>query len=126
MPVRKGKRTAQIDIDVGKRVRTLRMKAGMSQTKLGDSVGLTFQQIQKYEMGTNRIAPSRLSVFAGLFKVPVATFFGEDNKGDAVEIDTRINNRARHEVMEWFEKLDSPRLERVVCDLLEELWNARK
>ena len=48
------------DVEVGKRVRFFRMKAGLSQETVGDALGLTFQQIQKYEKGSNRIAPSRL------------------------------------------------------------------
>ena len=51
------------------------MMLGMSQTKLADAVGLTFQQIQKYEKGTNRISASRLQEFAGILQVPVGFFF---------------------------------------------------
>lgn len=64
-----------IDIYVGARVRMRRMMLGMSQEKLGDAVKLTFQQIQKYEKGTNRVSASRLQQFAHILQVPVAFFF---------------------------------------------------
>lgn len=64
-----------VDIHVGKRIRELRNAAGMSQTVLGDAVGLTFQQIQKYENGKNRCSASRLYEFASILDVPVERFF---------------------------------------------------
>jgi len=69
-----------IDIHVGSRVRLRRMMLGMSQEKLGEHLGITFQQIQKYEKGTNRIGASRLQHIARVLTVPVAFFF-EDAPG---------------------------------------------
>ncbi len=60
---------------VGSRVRMRRMMLGMSQESVGDALGLTFQQIQKYEKGTNRISAGRLQHFARLLQVPVPFFF---------------------------------------------------
>jgi len=73
-----------IDIHVGSRVRLRRMMLGMSQEKLGESLGITFQQIQKYEKGTNRIGASRLQHIARVLSVPVSFFF-EDAPGAAAE-----------------------------------------
>ena len=64
-----------IDKHVGSRVRMRRMMLGMSQEKLGDALGLTFQQVQKYEKGTNRIGASRLQQISLILQVPVAFFF---------------------------------------------------
>jgi transcriptional regulator with XRE-family HTH domain len=64
-----------IDKHVGSRVRIRRMMLGMSQEKLGDALGLTFQQVQKYEKGTNRIGASRLQQISHILQVPVAFFF---------------------------------------------------
>lgn len=64
-----------IDKHVGSRVRMRRMMLGMSQEKLGDSLGLTFQQVQKYEKGTNRIGASRLQQISEILQVPVSFFF---------------------------------------------------
>jgi len=63
------------DKHVGSRVRMRRLMLSMSQEKLGDALGLTFQQVQKYEKGTNRIAASRLQHLAQLLQVPVTFFF---------------------------------------------------
>ncbi|MBX3553697.1 MAG: helix-turn-helix transcriptional regulator [Pseudolabrys sp.] len=64
-----------IDKHVGSRVRMRRMMLEMSQEKLGDALDLTFQQIQKYEKGTNRIGASRLQQISGILQVPVSFFF---------------------------------------------------
>jgi len=64
-----------IDKHVGARVRMRRMMIGMSQEKLGENLGITFQQIQKYEKGTNRIGASRLQQISIVLGVPVAFFF---------------------------------------------------
>jgi transcriptional regulator with XRE-family HTH domain len=64
-----------IDKHVGSRVRMRRMMLGMSQEKLGDALGLTFQQVQKYEKGSNRIGASRLQQMSQILQVPVAFFF---------------------------------------------------
>src|SRR5262249_1247095 len=64
-----------IDKHVGSRVRMRRMMLNMSQEKLGDALGLTFQQVQKYEKGTNRIGASRLQQIAQILQVQVSFFF---------------------------------------------------
>jgi transcriptional regulator with XRE-family HTH domain len=64
-----------IDKHVGSRVRMRRMMLGMSQEKLGNNLGLTFQQVQKYEKGTNRIGASRLQQISNILQVPVSFFF---------------------------------------------------
>jgi len=66
-----------VDMHVGSRMRQRRSLLGMSQTKLGTAVGLTFQQIQKYERGSNRIGSSRLYEFSKVLDVPVSYFFDE-------------------------------------------------
>ena len=66
-----------VDVHVGARMRQRRTLLGMSQEKLGTAVGLTFQQIQKYERGSNRIGSSRLYEFAKVLDVPVSYFFDE-------------------------------------------------
>jgi len=82
-----------IDIHVGSRVRLRRMMLGMSQEKLGESLGITFQQIQKYEKGTNRIGASRLQHIARVLTVPVSFFF-EDAPGGVAGSETGANGMA--------------------------------
>ena len=63
------------DIHVGSKIRMQRNLARMSQSALGDAIGVTFQQVQKYEKGTNRVGASRLQQIAAVLNVPVAIFF---------------------------------------------------
>jgi transcriptional regulator with XRE-family HTH domain len=65
------------DIAVGQRVRALRLERGLSQTALGDRLNVTFQQVQKYEKGVNRLGASRLQAIAEVFGVPVNTLFSD-------------------------------------------------
>jgi transcriptional regulator with XRE-family HTH domain len=74
------KKPNPVDTHVGSRVRLRRMMLGMSQEKLGEQLGITFQQIQKYENGTNRVGASRLQHIARVLQVPVSFFF-EDAPG---------------------------------------------
>jgi len=99
-----------IDVHVGSRVRTRRMLLGMSQDKLGEAIGLTFQQVQKYERGANRIGASRLYELSQVLDVPVAYFYEEmngagkpppraDGAGEEVE-ETERDPMTRRETLE--------------------------
>ncbi len=69
------RRPSPVDVHAGERVRLRRKLLGMTQTDLGDAIGLTFQQVQKYERGTNRIGAGRLCDLAQVLDVPVNFFF---------------------------------------------------
>jgi transcriptional regulator with XRE-family HTH domain len=78
-PGRRGKRRAgPWDKEVGRRIRALRLEKGMSQGKLAGQLDLSFQQLQKYEKGTNRVGAGRLQQIAEALGVPVAFFFDGD------------------------------------------------
>jgi transcriptional regulator with XRE-family HTH domain len=83
-PAPNKKKPNPVDTHVGSRVRLRRMMLGMSQEKLGEKLGITFQQIQKYEKGTNRVGASRLQHIATVLQVPVSFFF-EDAPGHTGE-----------------------------------------
>ena len=74
-----------VDIEVGRRVRERRVLAGISQEKLGQALGVTFQQVQKYEKGTNRIGASRLQQIAEALGVAPAYFFPETDAPATIE-----------------------------------------
>lgn len=102
------------------------MSLKMSQEKLGESVGLTFQQIQKYEKGTNRIGSSRLSEFARILGVPVGFFF--EGAPDGVVSETAgfrdvgsefMATREGQRIVEAFLKIDSPRVRLRVAQMIE-------
>jgi transcriptional regulator with XRE-family HTH domain len=71
--------TAEIESLIGERIRFRRMQVGMSQEQLGTALGVTFQQIQKYERGANRVSASMLSRIATTLQAPVSEMFGEVN-----------------------------------------------
>src|ERR1700739_414499 len=77
MPKAKGtpKTPSTIDVSVGRNVRIRRMARGMSQAQLASRLGVTFQQLQKYEVGANRIGTGRLVKLAGVLGIPIATLF---------------------------------------------------
>jgi transcriptional regulator with XRE-family HTH domain len=88
-----------IDVHVGGRVRMRRLLLGMNQETLANALGLTFQQVQKYEGGANRVSASRLSAMAEILGVPISYFFG-DLRPDDAEITP--------EDRQWREQLQRP------------------
>jgi transcriptional regulator with XRE-family HTH domain len=72
-----------IDVHVGNRIRMRRLLLGMNQETLANALGLTFQQVQKYEGGANRVSASRLSAMAEILGVPISYFFGDLRPDDA-------------------------------------------
>jgi transcriptional regulator with XRE-family HTH domain len=83
-----------IDVHVGSRVRLRRTLLGMSQEKLGEAIGLTFQQVQKYERGANRIGSSRLFDLSRVLDVPIAYFFEDMQPGVAERSPSRLKGLA--------------------------------
>jgi transcriptional regulator with XRE-family HTH domain len=83
-PAERGERESRpspIDIHVGSRIRLRRTLLGMSQERLGDALGLTFQQVQKYERGVNRVGASRLFDISRVLDVPISYFFDDMPEG---------------------------------------------
>jgi transcriptional regulator with XRE-family HTH domain len=83
-----------IDVHVGARIRQRRTLLGMSQEKLGEAIGLTFQQVQKYERGANRVGSSRLFDLARVLDVPVSNFFEDMTAGTASKSPSRLRGLA--------------------------------
>jgi transcriptional regulator with XRE-family HTH domain len=73
------KRATKVDAQVGSRIRDRRKELGLSQAALGTSIGVAFQQVQKYENGVNRVGASRLAAIAQALEVSIAYFFPEDD-----------------------------------------------
>ena len=70
------RRAGAEDIEIGRKIRALRLERGLSQSGLADGIGLTFQQVQKYEKGTNRVSAGRLQRIADILNTPVTFFYG--------------------------------------------------
>src|SRR3984957_15735999 len=122
-----------IDKHVGSRVRMRRMMLSMSQEKLGGALGLTFQQVQKYEKGTNRIGASRLQQISQILQVPVAFFFeGAPNvhphghgTGEAPPSPPYVSDFLAPSdglaLTKAFMEIKEPKLRRRIVDLVEEI-----
>jgi transcriptional regulator with XRE-family HTH domain len=121
-----------IDKHVGSRVRMRRMMLSMSQEKLGGALGLTFQQVQKYEKGTNRIGASRLQQISHILQVPVAFFFeGAPNvhpPGDGMNdapsptyVSDFLATSDGLALTKAFMEIKEPKLRRRIVDLVEEI-----
>ena len=110
----------RIDAHVGRRMRRRRTLLGMSQTALGEAAGLTFQQIQKYERGSNRIGAGRLFQFAEVLDVPVPFFFdampeevtGRPPRGRAAQVaggeEDQISRRETLELVRAYYRISDP------------------
>ena len=121
-----------IDKHVGSRVRMRRQMLAMSQTQLGDALGLTFQQVQKYEKGTNRMGASRLQQMSDILQVPVEFFFeGAPNASaphgsnrsalSMVEIDDFVSNSDGLRLIGVFMRIDNAALRRRIVMLVQEI-----
>ncbi len=131
-----------IDIHVGSRLKLRRTMMGMTQEKLGESLGVTFQQVQKYEKGTNRIGASRLQEISEILEAPVSFFFEDASPIDLNRVDHRehagfadsgdsfsVPGETTGEGLELaraFSRIRDPRVRRRVIDLVETLADARR
>ena len=129
-----------VDVHVGARVRLRRTLLGLSQEKLGESVGLTFQQIQKYERGANRIGASRLFELSQILDVPISFFFDDlsdevensrrpfcegthDHEQDIVEIDP-LARRETLELVRAYYKIADPSVRKRLFEMTKALGRA--
>jgi transcriptional regulator with XRE-family HTH domain len=87
-------RPSPIDVHVGSRIRLRRTLLGMSQERLGEALGLTFQQVQKYERGVNRVGASRLFDLSRVLDVPISFFFDDLPDSLANSLDPPMSRRA--------------------------------
>jgi transcriptional regulator with XRE-family HTH domain len=95
-PNMRGKRIDAVDVAVGKRIRVARIAKGISQTGLGDALGVSFQQVQKYEKGMNRVGASRLTRIASTLDVSISDLLAEPATPEGVlmfELDTPASRR---------------------------------
>ena len=130
-------RPSPIDSHVGSRVRLRRTLLGMSQEKLGEALGLTFQQVQKYERGVNRIGASRLFDLARVLDVPISFFFDDmpDAMGNGASSrrsfgfaegqegfeDDTLHRRETLELVRAYYRITDPSVRKRVFDLIKSL-----
>ncbi|WP_426289746.1 helix-turn-helix domain-containing protein (plasmid) [Ensifer adhaerens] len=125
------KKPNAIDVHVGSRIRLQRALKGMSQTTLAEGLGITFQQVQKYEKGTNRVGSSRLLAIANILGVPVAWFFEDGpvspptslglGPGSGREITEFLNSAEGLSLNRAFAAIEDDKVRRKVVDLVKTL-----
>ena len=125
------KRANPIDVHVGSRIRIQRNLIGMSQEKLGELLGITFQQVQKYEKGTNRVGASRLQAISSILGVPVSFFFevapgqeglaggfAEESAGGVFGF---VNTAEGIQLNRAFVRISDPKVRKRILDLIKAL-----
>ena len=131
-------RPSPIDVHVGSRIRLRRTLMGMSQERLGEALGLTFQQVQKYERGVNRVGASRLYDLSRVLDVPIAFFFddmpdqrpngaigvagfAERPDGYGAPADDTLSKRETLELVRAYYRITDPALRKRVFDLIKSM-----
>lgn len=134
--VEKDGRPSPIDVHVGTRIRLRRTLLGMSQEKLGEALGLTFQQVQKYERGVNRVGASRLFDLSRVLDVPISFFFddlpdslsgfgakrasGMSDSQDGFE-EENMNRRETLELVRAYYRISDPSIRKKVFELIKSM-----
>jgi transcriptional regulator with XRE-family HTH domain len=111
-----------IDRQIGERVRARRLEVGMSQERLAELMGVTFQQVQKYEKGVNRIAASRLFAIALALDMPVAAFFDRlkgAKGGPPADFAAALTTPGAHELVRTYAGIKSPKVRRRILEVVK-------
>lgn len=116
----------ETDVLVGTRVRIRRVELGLSQTELANALGVTFQQVQKYEKGTNRIGASRLHAMSGVLRVPVNYFFppaadGLDHAARPTEILSLLGLPGAMDLLRNFARINDRSAQKALCIMAKTL-----
>ncbi|KQP61208.1 XRE family transcriptional regulator [Methylobacterium sp. Leaf399] len=112
------KQTTDVDRLVGLRITALRKARGLSQTALGTAVGVTFQQVQKYEKGQNRVGAGRLREIARLLEVPVTAFFEDEEGGSQNDAFGFLGTQGAIELLRAYALIEDDQLRRDVLALV--------
>ena len=128
------KRPDPVDIEVGHRIRIERLARGLSQTALANQLGVTFQQVQKYEKGVNRVGAGRLTKIAEVLGIEVGTFFGGKDILDAEE--KKVSGEASplklltvsgaFRLLRAYGDIEDSNLRRAIVDLVEQISGQRR
>jgi transcriptional regulator with XRE-family HTH domain len=112
------------DVEVGRRVRAFRLNKGLSQEKLGGELGITFQQVQKYEKGTNRIGAGRLQRIAEILGVPVSEFFAPSSAPQSGTLYELVDTASALRLLRAYARIPDPQVKQAVTTLVEKIAGA--
>jgi transcriptional regulator with XRE-family HTH domain len=108
-----------IDVHVGGQIRTRRLLLGMNQEELAQSLGLTFQQVQKYESGANRVSASRLWEIAAILRMPIGAFFPADQGQDRDQPSEHLQRPESIELIRFYYAIPDTRIRRQFFDMVK-------
>ena len=128
------KKPDPVDVEVGQRIRIQRLSQGLSQTSLADQLGVTFQQVQKYEKGVNRVGAGRLTRIAKVLGVPVSMFFGAHDGGTLDRADRGTSSSPLKlltvpgalRLLRAYGQLNDGKMRRSIVDLVENVAAGRR
>lgn len=118
-----------IDVEVGQRIRIQRLAAGLSQSELAERIGVTFQQVQKYEKGMNRVGAGRLTKIARVLNVPIGSFFDGRDEIAQVELqgfDSPLAAMAQpyaYRLLRAYAAISDPDLRQTIVEFVERTAN---
>lgn len=127
------KRPDPVDIEVGHRIRIERLSRGLSQTALANQLGVTFQQVQKYEKGVNRVGAGRLTKIAEVLGIQVGTFFsgqetheGEQSRASGESSPLKLLTvSGAFRLLRAYAEIEDANLRRSIVDLVEQITKRR-
>lgn len=118
----RARRTTGVDATIGARLRNARLNAGLSQSDLAEHLGVTFQQIQKYEKGGNRVSAATLKAASQLLEVSLDDFFDENVSDDSPVMKTPLASRSELRMIAGYRNA-SPAVRRAFLSLVEAVTN---
>jgi transcriptional regulator with XRE-family HTH domain len=114
------------DIEMGKKIRLRRVEQRISQSDLGEKLGVSFQQVQKYEKGVNRVGASRLQQIASALDVPVTFFYDSDSKTREVESLLFLDSAFSLRLLRAYSRIKSQAVQRQMVTLMEAIADEGK
>jgi transcriptional regulator with XRE-family HTH domain len=114
------------DIEMGKKIRLRRVEQRISQSDLGEKLGVSFQQVQKYEKGVNRVGAARLQQIATALDVPVTFFYDSDNKSREVESLLFLDSAFSLRLLRAYSRIKSQAVQRQMVSLMEAIADEGK
>jgi transcriptional regulator with XRE-family HTH domain len=112
-----------LDMEVGRRIRARRLARNMSQTDLATELDLTFQQVQKYEKGTNRVGAGRLKRIAEILGAPITYFYSVSDQPASKTADTLgfVDNARTLRLIRAYSRIENPELQQALLELTEQI-----
>jgi transcriptional regulator with XRE-family HTH domain len=114
------------DIEMGKKIRLRRVEQRISQSDLGEKLGVSFQQVQKYEKGVNRVGAARLQQIATALDVPVTFFYDSDNKSREVESLLFLDSAFSLRLLRAYSRIKNQTVQRQMVSLMEAIADEGK